>query len=85
MRITIRIDDDLLGQLRRQANSERASLTDVLNRAIRRGIEAAQPKPAPFKQKTFAMGVPLVNLDKVLALADQWDDEVAIEKMRSCD
>jgi hypothetical protein len=81
MRTTVRIDDDLLRQLQRQARQEKASLTQIVNRAIRRGIAAPPVKHKRFKQKTFSMGVPLVNLDKALSLAYEWDDEETIKRM----
>jgi hypothetical protein len=81
MRTTVRIDDDLLRQLHRQARDEKASLTQVVNRAIRRGITARATKTKRFKQKTFDMGLPLVNLDKALSLAYEWDDDETIKRM----
>jgi predicted transcriptional regulator len=81
MRTTIRIDDDLLRQLQRQAQRENASLTQVVNRAIRRGIASPPLKRKQFKQRTFDMGVPLVNLDKALSLAYEWDDVETVKRM----
>jgi hypothetical protein len=81
MRITVRIDDDLHRQLQDQARRERTTLTRVLNAALRRGIAEPRAKPRRHRQKTYNLGVPLVNLDKALSLADEWDDEERNRKM----
>jgi hypothetical protein len=78
MRTTVRIDDDLMRQLKETAHRERTSLTKLINRVIRRGIKAAgeSDKPIrPFREKTFSMGEPRLNLDKSLALAASLEDE----------
>jgi hypothetical protein len=79
MRTTVRIDDDLLRRLRRQAQREKISLTRILNRVIRRGMASAAAK-LRYREKTFDMGQPLVNLDTALALVAQWDDEQTLQK-----
>lgn len=83
MRTTVRIDDDLLRELKRQAHQENASLTQLVNQAIRRGLapEAKKRRTPKFRQATFAMGPPLVNLDKSLALADALEDEEVMRKL----
>ena len=81
MRTTVRIDDDLLRKLHQQAQREKTSLTRVLNTTLRRGLTAPQAKARRFRQKTYDLGLPLVDLDKALSLADQWDDEERIRKM----
>ena len=67
MRSTVRIDDDLIVELRARAHAESVSLTRMLNRTLRAGLLAA-PKQAskrrPFKQKTYRMGTPDVGIDK---------------------
>ena len=73
MRSTVRIEDDLMVALRARASEEGISLTRVLNRVLRAGM--AVPKRArsgarPYRQRTFAMGQPLVDLDKALALGE---------------
>jgi hypothetical protein len=83
MRTTVRLDDKLLAQLKAQARTENLSLTRVLNRALSEGLHAAtkaQPAKPRFRQKTYAMGPPRVNLDKALALAAALDDEEILRK-----
>jgi Ribbon-helix-helix protein, copG family len=81
MRTTVRIDDDLMRQLQRQAQREKASLSRTLNRIIRQGLSIARPKRRRYVQKTYDLGKPLVNLDKALSLAFELDDERILEKM----
>ncbi|MBI3464096.1 MAG: antitoxin [Planctomycetes bacterium] len=81
MRTTLRIDDDLLLELKRRALSQKVSLTKLLNRVLRQGL-AARPSERPrFREKTFSLGSPLVNLDKALALAATEEDEQVIRKL----
>jgi hypothetical protein len=84
MRTTVRIDDDLLRDLKRRAQKEKTSLTSVVNQAIRNGLKASETTiraPRRFRQKTFSMGPPLVDLTKALALAAELEDEELIRRM----
>ncbi len=58
MRSTLRIDDDLMIELKARAHAESVSLTHVVNRTLRAGL--ARPK--------------LVDLDKAAALAARLED-----------
>jgi predicted transcriptional regulator len=40
MRTTVRVDDELLAQLKAQARKENVSLTRILNRALKAGLQA---------------------------------------------
>ena len=84
MRTTVRIDDDLMGQLKDLAHRQGLSLTKLINRVLRQGIDAAQRKPKarrPDREKTFRMGRPKASLDKALALAAALEDEEVREKL----
>jgi hypothetical protein len=85
MRTTVRIDDDLLRDLKEEAHREGTSLAKLVNRTLRRGVVASeqsgkQARP-PYRQKTYCMGEPKVNLDKALALAAAMEDEETIRKL----
>jgi hypothetical protein len=84
MRSTVRIDDDLLVQLKDRARRESVSLTRMLNRVLRAGLRAptraGRDKERP-KQATFAMGVPRINVDKALAAAADFEDEEILRKI----
>lgn len=84
MRTTVRIDEDLIAELKQQAQRQRMSLNKLLNRVIREGLTAlGKPKGPKRKrrQTTFAMGQPLVSLDKALSLAASIDDEETARKL----
>ena len=84
MRSTVRIDDDLMLELKQRARDESVSLTRVLNRTIRAGLFRAQRRgggPAPFRQRSVAMGAPRLDIDKALALAARLEDEEVARKL----
>lgn len=84
MRSTVRIDDDLMTELKARAHRENVSQTRMLNRLLREGMRAVRehhPKKAQYKEETTAMGTPRVDLDKALALAADLDDEEILRKM----
>jgi hypothetical protein len=66
MRTTLSIDDDVAVQLERLRGARNASLKDVVNEALRRGVRdmsAPARKRKPFRTRAHNMGKPLVNLD----------------------
>ncbi|MDE0368202.1 MAG: antitoxin [Gammaproteobacteria bacterium] len=84
MRSTVRIDDDLMTAIRSQAQGEGLSITRMLNRVVRAGLEALdrnEDQQEIYRQKTFCMGRPRVDLDKALGLAAALEDEEILRKM----
>jgi predicted transcriptional regulator len=84
MRTTVRIDDDLMRDLKQLAQRNKTSLTKLLNRVIRRGLKQSEPRTQQrrrFRQKTFDMGPPRMDLTKALALAAQLEDEEIIKTL----
>jgi hypothetical protein len=84
MRTTVRIDDDLMRELNEQARREGLSLTKLINRVLRQGIDAVRQaaKPSqPYREKTFRMGQPTVDPSKALALAASLEDSEVREKL----
>ena len=84
MRSTVRIDDDLMLELKASAHAESLSLTRMLNRTLRTGLAQQRldgPRTKRFKQKTVSMGRPKVDLDKALALATRLEDEEIARKL----
>lgn len=78
MRSTFRIDDDLLADLREQAHRENVSLTRLLNRVLRTGMQASRsrvPRRLRYREETIAMGAPHTDLRKALALAAALEDD----------
>lgn len=84
MRTTVRLDDELLERLKAQARKEKVSLTRLLNRALKAGLQAGgarrRAQPA-YRERVHAMGVPRVALDKALALAAALDDEEIVREI----
>ena len=84
MRTTVRIDDDLLRELKEEAHSEGVSLTCLINRVLRRGIASVRQKMGPqrkFREQPARMGEPHVDLTKATALAAAMEDSFVIEKL----
>ena len=68
MRTTLTLDDDVAVQLERLRRARNASLKDLVNDALRRGLREMSAKPKkrePFRTQTFDMGPFLVNIDNV--------------------
>lgn len=84
MRSTVRIDDDLLMDIKDRARRENLSLTRMLNRLLREGIQASRGgrgQRARYREQTVAMGEARVDLDKALALAAGLEDEEVLRKV----
>jgi hypothetical protein len=79
MRTTLTIDKDVAVQLKRLMRDRDASLKDVVNDALRRGLcdMEARPKPRkPFRMKTYDGGeflFPVDNVAEALAYAEGED------------
>lgn len=68
----------------RRAHDAGVSLTRMLNRTLRAGLtvpEGRRGGPRPYKQRTVAMGRPLADFDKALALAVDIEDEEVASKL----
>ena len=84
MRRTVRIDDDLMSDLKARAAAQGMSLTRMLNRTLRAGLRDQNTRTTdrrPFRQNTYRMGSPRVGIDKALALAGALEDEGITRKM----
>ncbi|MGH8146219.1 MAG: hypothetical protein ACREPY_07790 [Rhodanobacteraceae bacterium] len=74
MRTTITLEPDVEALLKRAMRERGINFKDAVNQAVRAGLAARQESVPPFKQRAFHLGVPLVDLTKALALADELDD-----------
>ncbi len=83
MRTTVRIEDDLLRDLKGLAQSGKKPLNQVLNEVIRQGLRRPESRRSKkkFRQRTFDMGPPLVDITKALQLAGELEDQEIIAKM----
>lgn len=69
------LDPDVEKLLRKAMRERGEPFKRVLNNAVRDGLRAVPLRPAkPFRQRTFDMGKPLVDLTKALALAAEMED-----------
>ena len=85
MRTTLTIDEEVMERLKKVAAQSRLSFKEVVNRALRHGLERMQPGSAPrrYRGRTYAMGFPPAsNLDKALQLAGSLEDEEVVQKLR---
>lgn len=73
-----------MATLRAQAHEEGLSIARMLNRVLRAGLEALCRSENPqeiYRETTFPMGRPRVELDKAPALATALEDEEVLRKM----
>lgn len=82
----MRIDDDLLTELKDLSRRRAVSISQLLNKALRTGLEdlkqgGAVPRRR-YREKTYSMGKPLLDLTKALQLSTALEDEAIIEKLR---
>ena len=82
MRTTVTIDPDVQALLRKAMRERGEPFKQVLNEALREGLRGAQRKPAkPFRQRSFELGKPLVDLTKALSLAAELDDSSTVSRV----
>ena len=84
MRTTLTIDDDLARELREKAHQTGAPFKEVVNKAIRAGLEKIdKPKQIkPYKCKAYSLGYPpFADLDHALNLADRLESEEIARKL----
>jgi hypothetical protein len=84
MRTTIRVEDELLERLKAQAQKEKVSLTRLINRTLKAGLQtdaAHRPKRAIYRERPYALGTPRVPLDKALDLAAALEDDEVVRKL----
>ncbi len=84
MRSTVRIDEFLMMQLRELAEHENVSLTRMLNRLLREGIEAnkrSSGRKTIYREETVSMGTPRLGMDKALSRAAELEDQEVLTKI----
>ena len=73
-----------MGDFKRRAHDAGVSLKRMSSRTLRVGLTAPErrrKRTRPYRQRTVAMGRPLVDLDKALALAAQFEDEAIAREL----
>ena len=83
MRTTVNIPDDVLHDLKELSRSRKASLTATVTEVLRTGLaQMSNPRRRQrYRQKTYDMGVPRVDLTNALQLAAELEDEEMLRKM----
>ena len=76
MRTTLTLDEDVAVQVERLRRERDASLKDVVNEALRRGLSQMQKRPQKrerFRTKGFeglALTIPIDNVAEAIAIAE---------------
>jgi hypothetical protein len=68
MRTTLTLDDGVAVQLERLRRARGASLKDLVNEALRRGLRDLSAPPRrrkAFRTRAFHLGKPLISIDNV--------------------
>lgn len=78
MRTTLRLDDDLLIELKKRAHQEGLTLSELVNLALRRSLTGATRSHRAFRQKTRDLGRPSFDVTKANAVAAAREDETIL-------
>jgi len=84
MRTTVRLDNEIIEQLKARARKEDVSMTRMLNRALREGLRATgrnRPRREPYREHPLPLGPAKLDLTKALALAAAFEDEEIVRKL----
>jgi hypothetical protein len=68
MRKTLSLDEDVAIQLGRLRRARSASLKDIVNEALRRGLRdmnAPRRRREAFRTRACNMGSPMINIDNI--------------------
>jgi hypothetical protein len=83
MRTTVTLDPDVKALLTKAAQRTGRPFKVTLNDAVRAGLKPRRAVPPPVPDwPCHDMGVPLVDLTKALALADELDDQAHLARMQ---
>lgn len=83
MRTTLRLDDDLLLELKNRARQEGITLSELVNLALRQSLVGAKRPRRPFRLKTRDLGQASFDVTKANAVAASLDDQVVLRKLSS--
>ena len=86
MRTTLTLDDDNVVRLERLRKERDASLKDVVNEAIRHGLDAMNERPPTrelFRTGIYDPGKPFIAVDNIGDVLEVLDEEDFREKTRT--
>ncbi|MCX7914843.1 MAG: DUF2191 domain-containing protein [Verrucomicrobiae bacterium] len=78
MRTTLTLEPDVARKARKYAGEHNTSLKEVINRALRIGLEVLEKKrlPTPFRSEPKPLGLrPGISLDNIADVLDKLDEE----------
>lgn len=75
MRTTVTLDPDVDALLKQAMRERGLPFKQALNEALRAGLVRTDNAATPFRQRTFQLGRPRVDLTKALALAGELEDQ----------
>jgi hypothetical protein len=78
MRTTLTLDPDVARKARKYAGEHNAPFKDVINRALRVGLDALEKKraPTPFRTEPKPLGLRSgISLDNIADVLDKLDEE----------
>jgi antitoxin component of RelBE/YafQ-DinJ toxin-antitoxin module len=81
MRTTLRIDEDLFRELKKRANREGLSLSELVNLALRQSFATEKQPRRAFRQKTRDLGRPAFDVTKANAKASELEDAEVLRKV----
>ena len=81
MRTTLRLDDDLLIELKDRASKEGLTLSEVVNLALRRSLSGPKRPRRVFRQRTRDLGRASFDVTKANAVAAALEDEAILRKL----
>ena len=84
MRTTVTLDSDVEKLLREAMRGQGLSFKEALNQSLRASLTGlnSPAKRKPFRQKTWNLGVPKIDLAKALSIAAELEDDEHILKMQ---
>lgn len=81
MRTTLRLDDDLLIELKKRADREGLTLSEVVNLALRQGLAERRSAKRTFRQKTRDLGAASFDVTRANAAASALEDAEILRKL----
>jgi pheromone shutdown protein TraB len=82
VRTTVTLDDDLVQALKRRAHERDVPFKEVLNEAVRVGLQSRRPAAKRYRMKPQKLGVrPGVDITKALTIAAELEDDETLRKL----
>jgi hypothetical protein len=81
MRTTLRLDDDLLIELKNRADEQGLTLSEVVNLALRQSLTRPKRTRTPFRQEVRSLGRPSFDVTKANAVAAGLEDQAILRKL----